>query len=600
MTESPIFYNKIIGMIEEKCNNYVKNSAVPGIAVSLFSKNKIIYLKGFGYTDKTKTKEVDENTRFAYQSTGKSIVATVTMKAVQDGLINLDDPIIDYYPEFLVQSTFERDPQKKITFRHLLSHSSGIQEGAPPGNGVDEKGESYDPTFEERIASIQGSWLRYPVGSASTYSNFGIDLVTYGLQRASGKDYPEFLKDSFGSLLGMNSIIYDRETALQDNDTAKGYLGYTEAVIRDSVAYGAGMPFISIKDLATFAQFLLNKGSLSDKRILEEKYLDEMFEGDYSQDYFGGFGARYSNYGIGIFLNNINQEIKLLHHPGGAFGYNSNLVIIPELDFGIVVMSNNEYNFPVEDFTIDVLRGFLNEKGIEVASEEVIDRREDEIIESPSDSLEKFTGWYAFVGYDNFLVQSKDKKLFLGKHELIQHTENEFSSETNPRIIFEMDSHENPQSLIYWHKDHGKFKANFVRKEEKDKKLDKEQLDEYTGLYCYYYYGIERWYFAILAKDNSLVVSYGEEETLLTQSNVQPNLFFDYKGKSYEFFTDYVLVGQIKMLRYDNPVKEIQMLSENIYKNRYLNKYNLEYIEKLLRLMNRDQEADEIKKINSS
>ena len=59
----------------------------------------------------------------------------------------------------------------------------------------------------------------------------------------------------------MTSVIYDREEALKIN-TAKGYLGDYEAVIRDSEAYGAGMPFLSIKDLAIFARFLLNKGKL--------------------------------------------------------------------------------------------------------------------------------------------------------------------------------------------------------------------------------------------------------------------------------------------------------------------------------------------------
>ena len=99
MCSAPLILEETIEKLDKKCLEIIKSPNVHGLAVALVSKNEIRYIQGFGYTNEEKTKAVDENTRFAYQSTGKAMVAALTMKAVQDGLVNLDEPIISYYPE---------------------------------------------------------------------------------------------------------------------------------------------------------------------------------------------------------------------------------------------------------------------------------------------------------------------------------------------------------------------------------------------------------------------------------------------------------------------------------------------------------------------
>ena len=61
MQNNSLSYKKTINKIEEKCKKLVKESAVPGLSVALFSREKIIWMKGFGFTDRKKTREVDEN-----------------------------------------------------------------------------------------------------------------------------------------------------------------------------------------------------------------------------------------------------------------------------------------------------------------------------------------------------------------------------------------------------------------------------------------------------------------------------------------------------------------------------------------------------------
>ncbi|KYK35115.1 MAG: hypothetical protein AYK19_11170 [Theionarchaea archaeon DG-70-1] len=584
-------FQPTIELLEKDCHSIVKETNVPGLSIALVTRDDTVWMEGFGYTDRKKTKKVDENTRFAYQSTGKSIVAAIALKAVQDGLISLDDPLIKYYPEFRVQSMYEEKAYKKITFRHLLSHTAGIQEGVPPGVGFDEKGEIHDPTYEERIESLQNSWLKFLVGQRAYYSNFGMDLVTYGLQRASGKPYPQFAKETFFYLLGMTSVIYDREEALKDSNTARGYLGDYEAVIRDSEAYGAGMPFLSIKDLAIFTRFLLNKGTLDGKMIVGQKYLEEMFKGDYSADYFAGHGSRLAHYGLGIFLNSIN-DVTVLHHPGRAFGYTSKMVFVPDLNIGVCVFANNEVNDPIGRLADKALRLMIGER-IKIKEKAKVDRRNDPPVYVDVKKLKNLEGFYSSVGGVDLLVQYKDGSLFLSNHRLTPHSTNEFSSKDLPVVRFELNEQGGPKMLTFFNEDLGWWPAQFIVKYKKDlKPPTRRGWEDFTGLYIAYYYGIERGYFTITSRKDHLVAKSSDEEELLYESGVKPGLFFTFNDVSYEFVGDVLLVGNVKTFKCREPVKELLELADSEPTHRYVTKHSLEQLEEMLRDLNREKEAD--------
>ncbi len=88
----------------------------------------------FGIKQKNTNDSIDIKTVFSLQSISKTITATGVMLAVQEGLVSLDTPIVSYIKEFTVNSKFEKNPEKKITLRHLLSHRAGFTHEAPAGN----------------------------------------------------------------------------------------------------------------------------------------------------------------------------------------------------------------------------------------------------------------------------------------------------------------------------------------------------------------------------------------------------------------------------------------------------------------------------------
>ena len=120
----------------------------------------------------------------------KSFTALGVLMAVQDGLLDLDEPVTTYLPEFTVNSPFEEHPEKKMTLRILLAHRAGFTHEAPVGGNYDSR----PHTFEEHILSISDTWLRYPVGYRFSYSNLGIDLAGYILQEKAGMPFWDYIK----------------------------------------------------------------------------------------------------------------------------------------------------------------------------------------------------------------------------------------------------------------------------------------------------------------------------------------------------------------------------------------------------------------------
>ena len=147
---------------------------VSGLAIAVVNDQNTLWAEGFGYTDWDNRIPVTASTLFSIQSMSKSFTATAAMFAAQDGLVELDEPITTYLPDFHVNSIFEEHPEQKITMRMLLSHTAGFVHEAPYGSNFDHPAYS----FEKHIASISDTWLKFPVGTRYSYSNLGVDLGT--------------------------------------------------------------------------------------------------------------------------------------------------------------------------------------------------------------------------------------------------------------------------------------------------------------------------------------------------------------------------------------------------------------------------------------
>ena len=325
---------------------------VPGLSFALVDRDGILWAVGFGYTDYNRKTPVTTDTIFAICSISKTFTATAVMDAVQDGLVELDVPIIEYLPQFTVNSRFEEDPEKKITLRHLLSHTSGIAFEAPVGNGRDPSCGS----LEEHVLSVCDTWLRHKVGERWSYSGLGYDLVAYILQVQSGQPFAKYLEDKVFTPLNMTNCSVDPEFIRNHPNKAVGHIPYVKQVpmLMDIPYGGAGSVYAGAKGLAKFVQFFLNGGKVAGQTVLDESLITSMFPPS----------IRNKEYGLGIqSFPNFKQYV--LGHGGGGFGFGAGIHWLPEYDIGGVFLFNyDRYGWASGccDIFYDLMRENLIEK----------------------------------------------------------------------------------------------------------------------------------------------------------------------------------------------------------------------------------------------
>lgn len=167
------------------------------------------------------------------------------------------------------------------------------------------------------------------MGEGFSYSNAGMDLVVYALERITGEACPEYVQKALGNPLEI-TLHYNTKEVYTKLNSVKGYLGEHEQEIVDPVGLGCGAAFVSIKDQAAFVRFLLNLGTVNGKEILKANYINAMHS-------VGKEGW----YGLGTFVGR-EYGVTIPNHAGGGFGLCSEMLWIPEYDIGVAVLANQE------------------------------------------------------------------------------------------------------------------------------------------------------------------------------------------------------------------------------------------------------------------
>jgi CubicO group peptidase (beta-lactamase class C family) len=329
---------------------------IPGLAVALVDADQVLWMEGFGHLDGPDSAEVTADTIFSIQSISKLFTATAVMQAVASDRLDLDEPITTYLPEFTVHSAFEEQPERKITLRMLLSHTAGFTHEAPVGNNNE-----LDPgEFEAHVRSISDTWLRFPVGSGYAYSNLGIDLAGYILERVEGRPFPDVVRESLLGPLGMDRSTFDRAEIRMADNRAVGHVDPFPAPPLYEPMTAAGGMYSSAADLARFLRFQLNDGSIDGVELLDPVFIEEMRTVPAPHE------AAPAGYALGVVRHRWNrwpQAPDLFDHGGGGFGFLSDLWWSPPLGIGIAILTNSEDHQSQGDLALSILGDLVEAPG---------------------------------------------------------------------------------------------------------------------------------------------------------------------------------------------------------------------------------------------
>ncbi|HEY4112347.1 serine hydrolase [Puia sp.] len=344
---------------------------VPGIAVCVIKDGKIVHSKGYGVRSLATRKPVDENTLFGIASNSKAFTTAALGMLVDEGKIRWDDRVRQYIPEFKLHDPYVTE---EFTIRDLLCHRSGLGLGA---GDLMFFPDSSDFTIPDILHNLQ--FLKPVTSFRSTYAYDNNLYIVAGeiVARVSGMSWEDFIERRILGPLGMahSAASWDRLKDTTDWIDAHARVDGVVRVIarsRSKVDHAAGGIYSSIADLAKWVQLHLAGGkygpegrALFSAAVLRERWTPQTI---LPLGGPGPYNTHFAAYGFGFGISDV-KGYKQLSHTGGLEGMVTQITMIPELQLGIIVLTNQEEGLAFTAITNQIKDGYLGMTGTDRVSE---------------------------------------------------------------------------------------------------------------------------------------------------------------------------------------------------------------------------------------
>jgi CubicO group peptidase (beta-lactamase class C family) len=376
---------------------------------------------------------------------------------VDEGKIKWDDKVRDYIPEFKLYSPFVTE---EFTIRDLLTHRSGLGLGAgdlmffPDSSDFTLKDVIYNLRFLKSVSSFRTKY---------DYDNNLYIVAGEVVARVTGKSWDEFVEQRIIQPLGMTKTAASFDRLNDKSNVIDGHAaveGKVRAIARSTVkvAHAAGGLNSSIADLSKWVLLQLNHGKYGDnlsKRLFSEDVHEEMWT---PQTIIpvrnpGPYNVHFAGYGLGFFLNDA-KGYKQISHTGGLEGMVTQITMIPELNLGIIVLTNQQEGGAFSSITNQIKDAYFGITGTDRVKEYSAGRNKAvagakhlmDSIWSEIDAARKagvktdfssVVGTYTDAWFGNVTISMKNGKLW-------------FDSKRSPKLTGEMFAYKGSTFVVKW------------------------------------------------------------------------------------------------------------------------------------------------------
>ncbi|MFD5226072.1 serine hydrolase domain-containing protein [Microbacterium sp. NPDC058342] len=303
---------------------------------------------------------VREDAVFQIGSISKVWTATVAMQLVDEGLIGLDQPVIEVLPELRLA---DMDAASRVTLRHLLTHTSGID-----GDVFTDTGRG-DDTIEKYIALLVEQTQNHPLGATWSYCNAGFVLAGRVIEVLTGQTWDAAMKERLYDPLGLTDTVTLPEDAIL-RPVAVGHVDGPDGELQVAPAWmlprplgPAGLITSTAADVLAFARMHLAGGVAADgTRVLAEALVDDMaaMQADVPEKHSLG-----DSWGLGWIRFGWNGE-RLIGHDGNTIGQAAFLRLLPEQGIAVTLLTNGGHT---RDLYMELYREIFAEiAGVQMAS----------------------------------------------------------------------------------------------------------------------------------------------------------------------------------------------------------------------------------------
>tara|TARA_Y100000994_G_scaffold1306_1_gene1446 strand:- start:14505 stop:16010 length:1506 start_codon:yes stop_codon:yes gene_type:complete len=386
---------------EEELINFIESTMathlIPGLSISIVKDDNIVWEEQFGYANIVNDILVDENTVFILSSISKTVTATALMQLFEDGLFDLDDDIDNYLSFNINHPDY---PLVPITFRMLLSHTSGIKDNwsvMPYYDGDSQIELSYylNQYFTPggQFYNSNSNFTNSSPGNGYSYSNIGAALIGLLVEEISNQSFNQYCNENIFEPLEMNNAFWflseiedlnqvaspyqltggngdtcfeigcgiynednpcfcdfacidyedccpDYEEVCGEDGTGADYANLTEHNNYGYADYPSGQLRTTSNNLAKFMSAYINDGVYNGVRILNPETIELIKTIHYPNIN--------STQGLIWYYKNENERI-LFGHNGGDIGSSTEMFISFSDNLGVVLLTNSSnYNAMIQ------------------------------------------------------------------------------------------------------------------------------------------------------------------------------------------------------------------------------------------------------------
>ncbi|MDR6843787.1 serine hydrolase [Flavobacterium granuli] len=445
---------------EQEVDNLVNRTLttfnVPGIAVAIVKDGKVVLAKGYGVKSILTNEKVDANTLYAIASNTKAFTSAALAILVDEGKVKWDDKVITYLPNFKMYNDYVTN---EFTIRDLLTHRSGLGLGA--GDLMVWPGGT-DFTTQDIIENLK--YLK-PVSAFRTkydYDNLLYIVAGEVVHKVSGMSWCDFVETRIMKPLEMKNTaasfvrLKDTSNIIVPHIPVNGKLIVTTRG-KSQVLDAAGGIYSSVNDMSKWLLMQLNNGKYGteNKQLFSEKEHNEMWTPQTIMPATTRppYNVHFSSYGLGWYLTDV-KGYKQVRHSGALEGIVTLVTLLPELNLGIIVLTNQQSGdafYAISNTIKDSYLGVKSDDYVtiyrkwEKEDEEAGDKTTDEVWalvaknkkENTKIDFNNYVGTYKDVWFGEIVISEKKGKLF-------------FASKRSPGLTGELFLHKDKNLVVKW------------------------------------------------------------------------------------------------------------------------------------------------------
>ena len=355
----------VTARLETEIRRGMVEGQIPSLTIALTDRSGEIWAGAFGESNRWARTPATTQTVYLIGSTFKAQSTVALLQQWEAGKFKLDDRVNDYLTDFQIRG---EDPEEPVTFRHLLTHTSGLPAAYGPH---DVWGETVPPPLTQYLADSLEVTAR-PM-TRVVYSNLAYSLVAYLVEQFSGVPYKEYIQREIWGKLGMESTAFaptpEMEERLSIPYEIDRNTGRPVATVRTKAnVWPAGIVYGTVHDQANWVRFNLGDGTFGPNRLLKNETLEMMqtlqFPEMAGEPMAGDWGYENPGYGLTWWITTRDGE-RFFGHSGSVNGYTAFVMGNRTRGFGVALLTNGHRAHPhlvrLSNLALDLLSDALGE-----------------------------------------------------------------------------------------------------------------------------------------------------------------------------------------------------------------------------------------------